>query len=96
MIIFLCLFLGKTKNYAMKKSAETFKEKNKSDKTIGVLYCTEKLRYFKKATKIWKNLPLKFDATEKSKWKIFFKFCGPLRIFKLYVDVVIKSYAISP
>ena len=38
MIIFLCLFLGKTKNYAMKKSAETFKEKNKSDKTIGVLY----------------------------------------------------------
>ena len=46
-----------------------------------------KFRYSEKATNFEKKIPLKiwrYSETSNFKWKIFFKFCGLLRISELY------------
>ena len=48
--------------------------------------CTSKVWTFWEGHKIWKNLPLKiwrYWVMSNFKWKIFFKFCGLLRISEL-------------
>ena len=50
--------------------------------------CSIKVRIFWEGQTIWKNLPLKiwrYRVVSKFKWKIFFKFCGLLRISKLWL-----------
>ena len=45
-----------------------------------------------KATKFEKNLPLKiwpYSVMSKFKWRIFFKFCGLLRISELYFNMLL-------
>ena len=47
-----------------------------------------KVRIFWKGHKIWKNLPPLIwchSVASNLRWKIFFKFCAPLRISKLYI-----------